>query len=253
MERKLVFKRLLDQFETEEIRAYCEDMIELIPEYIFTMPSSTSYKYHNATQCQEHGQLYHILMFGEIMNYILGLDYVRGSIARTPKERDMLRCTPMFHDAFKCGDGLSGQFTKHEHPLYAATWVKETKVEHDISDEDKETIALWCASHSGQWTTNKKSQTILPAPKDDKSFLVHLCDYLSSRQNIDMIYDVDTLEYITGKREETTKLTPETFVVRFGKYKGHTLKDISYIDPGYIEWCKNNISEGPITLLLKEM
>ena len=253
MDKKLPFKRLLEQFETKEIRAYCEDMIKLIPDYIFTIPSSTSYKYHNATQCQEHGQLYHILMFGEIMNYILGLKYVQENIATTPKERDMLRCTPIFHDAFKCGNSLSGMFTKHEHPLYAATWIKDTEVEHDISYGDKMTIALWCASHSGQWSTNKKSQVILPEPKDSKSFLVHLCDYLSSRQNLDMIYDNETLEAINGEPTKTVKPTPETFVLNFGKYKGHTLMEIAGIDPGYISWCKDNIEREPIKTLLGEM
>ena len=51
MNKKAVFKELLDKFETEEIRLYCEDMIENIPDYIFIMPSSTSGKFHNVTQC----------------------------------------------------------------------------------------------------------------------------------------------------------------------------------------------------------
>lgn len=36
-----VFQKLLNEFETEEIKLYCEDMIEQIPNYIFDMPSST--------------------------------------------------------------------------------------------------------------------------------------------------------------------------------------------------------------------
>ena len=45
-----VFKKLLDEFETDEMRLYCEDMIKQIPDYIFEMPSSTTGKYHNKTQ-----------------------------------------------------------------------------------------------------------------------------------------------------------------------------------------------------------
>lgn len=30
-----VFKKLLDEFETDEMRLYCEDMIKQIPDYIF--------------------------------------------------------------------------------------------------------------------------------------------------------------------------------------------------------------------------
>ena len=54
MDKKAVFKELLDKFETEEVRLYCEDMIENIPDYIFTMPSSTSGKFHTVTQCLLH-------------------------------------------------------------------------------------------------------------------------------------------------------------------------------------------------------
>lgn len=45
MNKKEVFKVLLDKFETEEVRLYCEDMIEQIPDYIFDMPSSTTGKH----------------------------------------------------------------------------------------------------------------------------------------------------------------------------------------------------------------
>ena len=61
-----VFQPLLDKFETVQMRLYCTDMIKQIPDYIFDMPSSTSGKYHNKTQCLPHGQIYHIVMFAEI-------------------------------------------------------------------------------------------------------------------------------------------------------------------------------------------
>ena len=56
MDKVKVFEGLLNKFETDEIRDYCADMIKEIPDYIFTIPSSTSFKYHNKTQCQPHGQ-----------------------------------------------------------------------------------------------------------------------------------------------------------------------------------------------------
>ena len=67
MNKIKVFENLLNKFETEEIKNYCTDMIKEIPDYIFTIPSSTSFKYHNKTQCQPHGQIFHILMFAEVM------------------------------------------------------------------------------------------------------------------------------------------------------------------------------------------
>ena len=99
MNKVKIFETLLNKFETQEIKEYCTDMIQKIPDYIFEIPSSTSFKYHNKTQCQPHGQIYHILMFGEVMNYVLDLEYVKAKT--TDIQRDCLRCTPIFHDAIK--------------------------------------------------------------------------------------------------------------------------------------------------------
>ena len=72
-----VFEPMLTNFETDLIKNYFVDMIQEIPDYIFTMPSSTSGKYHNKTQCETYGQVYHAYMFSEILNPIgnlMGLD-----------------------------------------------------------------------------------------------------------------------------------------------------------------------------------
>lgn len=252
MDKIKVFKTLLDKFETDEMRNYCKDMIKEIPDYIFTMPSSTSFKYHNKTQCQSHGQIFHILMFGEIMNYILGLEYIQDQYYK-PRHRDCLRCTAIFHDALKCGlDG--SKHTVHEHPLLAGEWIRKTTVEHDIPQETKAYIAHLCERHSGQWTDSKKSKTVLPKPETDEAFLVHLCDYLASRSNLDMIYSdevYETLGEIKMLEVEVPKL--EEYVLDFGKYKGEKLIDVAKSNPDYIRWAKENIYREPIKSLLAQL
>ena len=101
-EKQAAFAPLLRNFETDEMRDYCNDMIAEIPDYIFTMPSSTSGKYHNAKQCEQFGQIYHIYMFASIMEHLLRLEHKR-EIFDTEILRDSLRCVPIFHDAIKCG------------------------------------------------------------------------------------------------------------------------------------------------------
>lgn len=249
MNKVKVFEELLTKFETEEIKSYCEDMINDIPDYIFMIPSSTSLKYHNATQCKTHGQLMHILMFAEIMNYILDLEYVKEKT--DPVKRDCLRCTPIFHDAIKCG--LNGsQYSLHDHPLIAGKWIRETVVEHDISQELKDYIARLCESHSGEWTSTKRSKVVLPKPETDDQFLVHLCDYLSSRPNLDMTYE-DELDEILGEIKEDSIPKLDEYVLDFGKYKGQKLIDVAEINPGYISWAKENIGREPIRSLLEQL
>ena len=247
MEKKAVFKELLDKFETEEMRLYCEDMIEFIPDYIFTMPSSTTGKFHNATQCQPHGQIYHIIMFGAIMNYLLALKCNQEKF-KSPIQRDAMRCVPIFHDAIKCGwDG--SQYTVHEHPMLAGQWVRETHVEHDIDDTIKERIARMAERHSGEWTTNKRSTIVLPEPENEMEILVHECDILSSRSDIDM----QPSEYLRSVLGEEPEDLPslDNYVIPFGKkHKGELLIQVAKDDPEYIAWCKENITSMPMRQLL---
>ena len=248
-EKISVFQPYLDKFETDKMRMYCTDMIAQIPDYIFTMPSSTSGKYHNATQCQPHGQIYHIIMFAEIMNYRLALKGNQEKF-KSPAQRDAMRCVPFFHDALKCGtDG--GQWTVHEHPMLAGTWVRETNVEHDIEDNIKEAIARMCERHSGEWTSSKKSKVVLPEPENAMELFCHECDILSSRNNIDM-QPPEYLKDIFG--EENTKVEfDENYVMPFGKHAGQKLIDVYKAHPDYIAWCEENIHKRDILNMIKAM
>ena len=251
MDKVKVFEGLLNKFETDEIRDYCADMIKEIPDYIFTIPSSTSFKYHNKTQCQQHGQIFHILMFAEVMNYVLGLEYVKEKT--NERQRDCLRCTPIFHDAIKCG--LNGsQYTVHEHPMLAGEWVRNTSVEHDVDADTKAYIARLCESHSGEWTSTKRSKTVLPKPENDEQFFVHMCDYLASRSNLDMTYSDDVLAIINNVEIPKQELPDiNTYVLNFGKHSGEKLVDVAQSDPSYISWAKENMNREPIKSLLAKL
>ena len=251
MNKVKVFEGLLNKFETDEIRNYCADMINEIPDYIFTIPSSTSFKYHNKTQCQPHGQIFHILMFAEVMNYVLGLEYVKEKT--NERQRDCLRCTPIFHDAIKCG--LNGsQYTVHEHPMLAGEWVRNTSVEHDVDADTKAYIARLCESHSGEWTSTKRSKTVLPKPENDEQFFVHMSDYLASRSNLDMTYSDDVLAVLNNVEIPKQELPDiNTYVLNFGKHSGEKLVDVAQSDPSYISWAKENMSREPVRSLLAQL
>lgn len=222
MDKVKVFEGLLNKFETDEIRNYCADMINEIPDYIFIIPSSTSFKYHNKTQCQPHGQIFHILMFAEVMNYVLGLEYVKEKT--NERQRDCLRCTPIFHDAIKCG--LNGsQYTVHEHPMLAGEWVRNTSVEHDVDADTKAYIARLCESHSGEWTSTKRSKTVLPKPENDEQFFVHMCDYCNYDSSNNRIY-IDSLTNDYYMEVETSE---------WDQYDDGYVRQRIYID--YCPWC----------------
>lgn len=244
-----VFQPYLDKFETDEMRLYCADMIAEIQDYIFTMPSSTSGKYHNATQCQPHGQVYHMIMFAEIMNYRLALKGNQEKF-KSPRQRDAMRCVPFFHDAIKCGWNGSA-YSVHDHPILAGQWVRDTKVEHDVDVSVKEAIARMCERHSGEFTSSKKSKVVLPEPENAMEFFVHECDILSSRNNIDM----QPPEYLNGIfTDKPVKIEfDENYTLSFGKHSGKRLIDVYQKHPDYIAWCEENIKRQDFLNMIKAM
>lgn len=182
-DKQKVFSFLADNFETKEMKAYFLDMVTEIPDYIFTMPSSTSLKYHNKTQCQKFGQVYHVYMFAKILEYRLSLEWNKELYNAI--QRDCMRCVAVFHDAIKCGWDKS-KHTVSEHPFLAYKWVLHTKVEHDIATGLKQFIAKMCLTHSGEWNKDRNGETIMPKPSTPEQFLIHECDYLASRVDLDM-------------------------------------------------------------------
>ena len=244
-----VFRPLLDKFETEQMRLYCMDMIKQIPDYIFDMPSSTSGKYHNKTQCEPHGQIYHIIMFAEILNYRLALKCNQEKF-KSATQRDAMRCVPIFHDAVKCGwEGST--YTVHEHPMLAGTWVREAIVEHDIDEKAKEAIARMCERHSGEWTSSKKSKVILPEPENAMEVMIHECDILSSRNNIDM----QPPEYLNDIFDDLNKPLEfdEDYKLTFGKHSGQRLIDVYKSAPDYVAWCEENLHKPDLLKMIKAM
>lgn len=249
-QKQKIFEPLTKNFETEEFKLYYMDMVAEIPDYIFTMPSSTSGKFHNATQCQTYGQIYHAYMFDSILNHRLRL---KGNkeLYSTAEERDCMRCIPVFHDAIKCG--LNGsKYTVQDHPLLASQWVLNTKVEHDIPLEYKQMIADMCESHSGEWNKSRSGKVIMSEPRNYMEFFIHECDILASRADLDYIIP-DELKELLEQNAKPELPNVETFVLNFGKHNGKTLPEIAACDPGWISWAKENITREPVKTLLAQM
>lgn len=245
--KREIFKLLTDKFETDMFKEYYLDMCEKIPDYIFTMPSSTSGKYHNTTQCQPYGQLYHIFMFHSILEHRLRLKGNKEKFA-TPQERDCMRCVPAFHDAVKCGWNGS-QYTVQDHPLLAAKWVMDTTVKHDIDRQWKLIIADMCEAHSGEWNKNKSGQVIMSEPRNEREFFIHECDILASRPDIDWIIS-DELKAAIGQLPGSSI---DDYEIPFGKYKGRKIVEVFHLDRQYLQWIAENTTREPAVSYAKEL
>lgn len=249
-QKQKIFEPISRNFETDEFRAYFMDMVAEIPDYVFTMPSSTSGKFHNKTQCQTYGQIYHVYMFDSILNHRLRLK-MNKELYSTPEERDAMRCVPVFHDAVKCGWNGS-QYTVQDHPLLAARWVMETQTDHKIPGEYRKMIADMCEAHSGEWNKSRSGQVIMSEPRNAREFFIHECDILASRADLDYIIPDELKELLEGNAEIQLP-DINTYILPFGKYRGETLAHVKEVDSGYIAWAKENINKEPVKSLLQQL
>ena len=245
--KRQIFELLTTKFETQQFKDYFLDMIDHIPDYILTMPSSTSGRYHNEQQCQPHGQLYHIFMFQSIIESLISLKHNK-ELYNSPMERDAMRCVPAFHDAIKCGWNGS-QYTVQDHPKLAKEWVLNTKTEHDIPPLYKDMIANMCEAHSGEWNKNRSGQVIMSEPRNEREFLIHECDILASRK--DLSWEIS--DELKAVLDEIPEPTPEDYVLTFGKHKGETLGEVKALYPDYIDWMRENIDREPLKSLLEKV
>ncbi len=229
-----IFNVVLDTFENEDIKELAVLMVDDMPDYYFDIGASSTGKYHPQYALGDLGLARHTVALCKFMNHMFTIEQNQSKY--TSRERDMLRLAGIMHDSRKSGEADNkSRFTVFDHPILAANAMRKFKgVVSTVSDEEIELAATACESHMGQWNTDKRSSVVLPKPSDKYSELLHLCDYLASRKDIEVIFDNMPIE----KPEE--KL--EDYRFTFGKYKGQLLTDVFKEHRDYLEWMNGNLN-----------
>ena len=169
-----------------------------------------------------------------ILNHVFGVESIANQF--TSRERDLLRVAGIAHDMQKSGsqeDYERNKYTKFDHPLRAANMVRKLS---GLPEKEKELIATTIESHMGAFNTDKRNPGIvLPKPENKYQILLHLCDYLASRKDIEIKFD----NVPQSIPEENKEVDINEFVLRFGKYCGLTWPEVEKENPGYIDWAKD--------------
>ena len=240
-QKAAIFNSILDTFENDDIRKLTELMIEDIPGYFYDIGASSTGKYHPKYALGDLGLTRHTVALVRIMNHIFALEHIQDRF--DSRNRDLLRMSGIMHDSRKSGNDGS-RFTVFDHPLLAAEAISRFKgVVESVTDDEIELAARACESHMGQWNTNKRNTTVLPKPQGKYEELLHLCDYLASRKDIEILFE---------NFESVTKI--EDYKFTFGKYKGQLLVDIAKANRGYLEWMSGNLKmQEPLKSFVQEL
>lgn len=229
----------------DDIREFAKVLVEGLPNYIWEVGASSTGKYHPAYSLGLGGLMRHQIAVVRFLNYFFELEQYNTKF--TSREMDLMRVAGLIHDGRKSGeqsDYERSKFTKFDHPIQMANIIRSYDGQY-LNHNEIEFIANCIASHMGQWNVDRKSGEVLDKPTSDYQHFVHLADYLASRKDLTMAFD---------NIEQTKVSLPNIneYVIPFGKkHKGDKLIDVAKTDPGYIAWCKENITSEPMASLLK--
>ena len=165
-----------------------EYLINNLPDYFFSIPASSTGKYHPKYATGDGGLLRHSKAAVRI-GYELLQDPIIGD-KYTNKEKDLMLISLAIHDGIKCGFEKE-KYTRFDHPLLAAEYLENNKSNMSFTDDEIEFMKKVISSHMGAWNTDINGVEVLPIPKTKYETFVHMCDFLASRKCLLLEFDDD--------------------------------------------------------------
>ena len=236
---------ILDTFENQDIKDFAIMLLDNLPEYIWTVPASSTGKYHPEYSLGDGGLMRHQMAVVRFLNFFFELEQYNSKL--TSREMDLMRVAGLVHDGMKSGSQeqfSTNKYTKFDHPIQMATVIRSYDGKY-LSYDEIELVANAISKHMGAWNTDKKSPIVLPKPDEKFSRMLHVADYLASRKCLTMEFE----DYIVPT---ITEFDPET-TFTFGKHKGEKMLDVYEKHPDYFDWMEKNISRRDVQNTIKSM
>ena len=247
-QQKKLVEPILSTIKNDDIREFAEVLLDGIPDYIWHVGASSTGKYHPAYSLGEGGLMRHQIAATRFLNFFLELEQYNTKF--TDREMDLMRISILTHDGRKSGeqdDYNRSKYTKFDHPIQMANVVRSYDGKY-LSHDEIEFVATCIESHMGSWNTDRKSSVVLPKPMNVYQEFIHLADYLASRKDLTMAFDVSE-----QPKTETVNLDYNTYVLNFGKYNGTKLVDLYKKDKGYCMWLKENSYKKEVVEMIKQI
>jgi hypothetical protein len=238
-----LFEKEIAYMEIENIKDFFKKAITLVPDYFFEVPASSSGKFHSSLECGFGGLVYHTRSVAKVANYLVNLQQYKSKLNEV--EKDCVICATLLHDCLKHDWENKTGFSVHQHPVLSAEFVKnDNRLAGIVSDEIRTMIGDAVASHSGEWTTSKRSKIVLPSPQTLVQELVHLSDYIASRGDIHILFE--------GEDSKPKLPDINEYKLNFGKHSGKTIPEIAIVDRGWLVWAQENLTREPLLTMIKK-
>ena len=187
MNRLDILKKEINYVKDSSRRGDLKTLIELLPEYFFEVPASSTGKYHPAFSLGDGGLVRHTKVAVRIAVELLNNNSV--GMKFNEKDRDLIIMALILHDGVKSGMEKS-KYTKADHPLLVSKLIMENKDKLSLEVDDIRKMCSMIESHMGEWNTDPYTkEEILPIPRTAEQRFVHMCDYLASRKFLDVKFN----------------------------------------------------------------
>ena len=177
--RSDVFNTELNYIKDNRIRESTKFLLEKLPDYFYTMPASMSGLHHPEFSLGKGGLVRHTKAAVRIAIELFR-DNVFNTFEFNEHSQDLILMALLLHDGFKQGKIESGH-TAFDHPLIAAEFVFQNITKLSMNQLDTLQVRRLIASHMGPWNIDERGNKILPLPVRYDEKFVHACDYLASR------------------------------------------------------------------------
>ncbi len=180
------FKTEISYIKNKDYIESFKTLIDLIPDYFFEVPASSTGKYHPKFSLGDGGLLRHTKAAVRIAYELLNDPCIGNKY--TDNEKDLMLIALTMHDSVKSGIPKE-EYTRFDHPLLAAKLIEENKSKLNFKDEEIDLMKRVISSHMGPWNTHPYTkEEVLPIPKDKYENFVHMCDYLASRKFLEVTF-----------------------------------------------------------------
>lgn len=179
------FKKELNYIKNNKYKEEAKKLIELLPDYFFEIPASSTGKYHPNFAQGEGGLVRHTKVAVRMCYELANNNSIGYSF--TSDEKDLMIIALIMHDGLKSGLPKE-KYTRVDHPLLAANLIRDNKENLKLTNGEIEFIAQAIETHMGEWNTDFNGNEVLPLPKNKYQRFVHMCDFLASKKFIEVAF-----------------------------------------------------------------
>ena len=118
-----VFKRELNYIKDARIRESCMIILDMLPDYFYEIPASSTGKYHPEFSLGDKGLVRHTKAAVRIAIELFNDSALNNFNSH---EKDLIIFALTIHDGLKCGV-IKNEYTSFDHPLLISKFIKENK------------------------------------------------------------------------------------------------------------------------------